>query len=528
MSTPGADDGVGQRALVLAPLGRDAALTTSLLEAEGVSAQACVDLASLSVEIERGAALALLTEEVLTPDAIATLTEILSRQPPWSDFPLLVFTGSAASESEAARTLAALRPLGNVSLLERPVRVATLISAVNAALRARRRQYEVRALLEELQDGMRQRDEFLAMLGHELRNPLSALTTALQVMDLAEESAISLAPAARQQQKAIVRRQAQMLSRLVDDLLEVSRITSGKVALRSGRVELGALVSRAVDTLLPAAAAEGLTVEVARSAPFVWVLGDATRLDQIFANLLTNAIKYTPAQGRIHVSIGVDGAQAVVSVGDTGVGIEPEMLPRIFGLFRQLDRTLHRAKGGLGIGLTLVRNLVELHGGTVQARSEGLGRGSEFVVHLPLAPVEQPAPEERRRPASTSEARRVFVVEDHADNREALVLLLQQLGHEVFFAEDGAAGVAGIVETSPDVALVDIGLPVLDGYEVARRVRATLGNRVYLVALTGYGQSEDKELARKAGFDRHVPKPLDIVDLRRLLNAREASTASSA
>jgi CheY-like chemotaxis protein len=407
------------------------------------------------------------------------------------------------------------------------VRVATLESAVNAARRARRRQYEVRTLLGQLQDGVRQRDEFLAMLGHELRNPLSAMTTALQVMELADEGAASLPPAARQQQKAIVHRQAQMLSRLVDDLLEVSRITSGKVALRTARIELGALVSRAVDTILPAAAAEGLVIEVARSVPSVWVTGDATRLDQIFANLLTNAIKYTPARGRIHVGVGIDGSQAVVSVRDTGVGIEPEMLPRIFGLFRQADRTLHRAKGGLGIGLTLVRNLVELHGGTVQARSEGLGRGSEFEVRLPLVTADEPALDEKRRPRSRRATRRVFVVEDHADNREALVLLLQQLGHEVSFAEDGAAGVAGIVEKRPEVALIDIGLPLLDGYEVARQVRAAVGDSVFLVALTGYGQSEDKELARRAGFDRHVPKPLDVADLRRLLDAPEPAVVSS-
>jgi signal transduction histidine kinase/ActR/RegA family two-component response regulator len=512
-----------ERVLILAPVGRDAALTASLLAREGREAHTCPSVEELVREISRGAGLAILTEDVLNPETMAALSEFLRLQPAWSDFPVLVFTSGTGGESAVAQVLTMLRPLGNVSLLERPVRVATLVSAVEAALRARRRQYEVCALLEELQAGVRQRDEFLAMLGHELRNPLSAMLMAAYNLEAAGDAASATEMAARQ--RAIVRRQGQILSRLVDDLLEVARVTTGRVALQKTRTDLVAVVKRGVEAVTPLALQQGLAFDASTPHGALWVDGDPTRLEQVLSNLLTNAIKYTPAGGRIEVVVAREGEQAVLRVRDTGVGIEPEVLPRIFELFRQADRTLNRAMGGLGIGLTLVRTLVEMHGGVVAARSEGLGRGSEFVVRLPVAPTGERRATRPPLSGAAATGRRVFVLEDNADNREALVFLLQQLGHEIHWADEGILGAERIVQVHPELALIDIGLPGIDGYEVARRVRGALGTGIVLVAVTGYGQQEDEKRAMAAGFDLHMSKPIDVARLRRLLELDAKASA---
>jgi signal transduction histidine kinase/ActR/RegA family two-component response regulator len=513
-----AEPEAGERILVLAPLGRDAEMTVSLLEGVGRRAQACRDAGSVAACMDEGAGLVLTTEEALAGDeAFARIATELSRQPPWSDIPLLVFTSSHVSEAADAGALDRLRALGNVTLLERPIRVATLLSAVNAALRARRRQYELRAVLQQLRGRIRERDQFLAMLGHELRNPLAAITTALEATELLQQPTAARPPDRLAQLRGIVRRQALTLSRLVDDLLEVSRVTSGKISLQRTRFDLALLVRRAIDAIEPAARDGHLAIRLAEPVPSLWVNGDPTRLEQVLSNLLGNAVKYTLPGGRIDVTLWREADQAALAIGDNGVGIDGGTLPNIFDLFHQADRTLNRAKGGLGIGLTLVRSLVELHGGTVAARSDGLGRGSEFIVRLPLVSIPESvsasaclAPRSRRM--------RVFVLEDYADNREALVLLLQQLGHEVESSENGMIGVRRIIETAPDLALVDIGLPGLDGYEVARQVRSALGARVALVAITGYGQKEDQRRALDAGFDRHIAKPVDLSRLQELLD----------
>ncbi len=505
-----ADGDPEERFLVVAPIGRDAALTCQLLGKAGMQARACANLDEMCDLLERdGAAGLLIAQEVLTPANVACLTRALAAQESWSDLPLLLFMGAEAAAGRMP-SLDVLAPLGNVTLLERPVRPVTMQSAASAALRARRRQYVARAELRTQQDAIRQRDQFLAMLGHELRNPLGAIVFAGELL--------GKQGADLERARTILRRQTAHLVRLVDDLLDVSRVTSGKIALERGPVDLGELVARSLQVAQTSAFASGLTLALARPAQPVIVDGDAVRLEQIVANLVQNAIKYTPAGGRVDAELVSAGAEAVLRIVDTGVGIASDMLPRVFELFAQAHGTLDRSQGGMGIGLTLVRSLVELHGGRVDVRSEGAGRGTELVVHLPLATAAPAAVgDEPSAPAVAAVPHEVLVVEDNVESRELLIELLADRGHHVAAAADGPSGVALALAHRPAVALIDIGLPGLDGYGVAREVRAALGSSVYLVAMTGYGQPDDRRRATEAGFDMHLTKPVDIRALYQLL-----------
>jgi CheY-like chemotaxis protein len=350
------------------------------------------------------------------------------------------------------------------------------------------------------------------MLGHELRNPLGVILLAADVLEAG-------GPVDRQRE--VIRRHGRHLARLVDDLLDVSRVTTGKIILQRQPVDLVAVLARCVASSRAALDAQRLHLTFDEGGGPLLVDGDPVRLEQVFANLVTNAIKYTPAGGAITLRAEREGAEAVVRVRDTGVGLTREMLPRIFDLFTQVERTLDRSQGGLGIGLTLVRSLVGLHGGSVEADSAGPGRGSEFVVRLPLDMARHDAANAAADEADGAPCagRRVLLVEDNPDSRELLKLLLEARGHRVDVASDGVQGVERAVALSPEVLIVDIGLPGLDGYGVAQRVRAHFGRNVLLVALTGYGQPEDEQRALAAGFDVHCTKPVDAARLHRLLAA---------
>ncbi|MCU1278181.1 MAG: histidine kinase [bacterium] len=485
-----ADD---ERILVLAPLGRDAELAVDVLTKAGLHAVSCRDVADLQRRIADGAGCALVTEETLTVATVTALSEQLAEQPPWSDFPLIAFSAARARANGSQ----AVRSLGNVTILERPVRLRGLIAAVHAALRARRRQYEAKRAIE-------QRDQFLAMLGHELRNPLGPILFAAELLKREHD------PAAIAKQRAIIERQGRHMARLVDDLLDVSRVTSGKVILQRESVDLRALVERCVQAMEPTFAAREQSLTASYGRAPIFVDGDVVRLEQIVSNLLTNASKYTPRRGRASVELELVAGEALLRVRDSGIGIDPSMLEPIFDLFTQAPSGLDRSQGGLGLGLTLVRSLVTLHGGTVTAESEGSGHGSSFIVRLPsrVQLVSLPATAVRDDVCGAGPGLRIVIVDDNADLRETLQSLLESCGHDVTTAEDGRSGLRRILAEKPEAAIVDIGLPSMNGYEVATQVRAALGDSIVLVAMTGYGQPEDRASALAAGFDVHLTKPV--------------------
>ncbi len=358
-----------------------------------------------------------------------------------------------------------------------------------------------------------QRDQFLAMLSHELRNPLSAILNGLGVLEHAEADRDAVVKARR-----AIRRQVEHVSRLLDDLLDVARITQGKIKFRRKLLNLNDLIYEAAQTMQPAMDARRQHLSVIPAAEPVMVEGDPTRLLQIVENLLTNASKYTPSEGAVVLQLNKGADDCELSVRDNGRGIDPDLLDEIFDMFFQSNHALDRSDGGMGVGLTLVRSLVEMHEGTVTAHSDGLGHGSLFVIRLPLTP-KLPAKSTARPSVTRHAATRVLLVEDNPDTRDMLQAILILDGFQVEVAEDGQQGLDAILAQQPDVALIDIGLPRLDGYEVARRVRKHPSkSNVYLVALTGYGQAKDRKAVFEAGFDEHLVKPVSPEDLARALS----------
>ena len=362
-----------------------------------------------------------------------------------------------------------------------------------------------------LHESDRRKDEFLATLSHELRNPLAPIRNAVELLRIAPHD-----EAIRRQALSTLQRQLRHLVRLTDDLLDVSRITRDRLELRRDRIDLRAVVQGAVESAQPHVDSAGHTLSLTLPPEPVWLDADFTRLAQAFANLLNNAAKYSDRGGQISIVASVDRGAASVSVSDTGIGIPPALLPRVFDMFTQLDHSLDRARGGLGIGLALAKLLVELHGGTIVAYSKGAGKGTTFTVRLPIveAPLEHGGLAGHVR---TSRPCRILVAEDSRDAAEMLQMMLAYIGHDVRVASDGIEAVAQAAAFSPHIALLDIGMPRMDGYEAARRIRAQHGSRVVLVALTGWGQDEDKERAREAGFDHHLTKPADPDALQQLI-----------
>nr|WP_154357857.1 response regulator [Duganella aquatilis] len=355
------------------------------------------------------------------------------------------------------------------------------------------------------------KDEFLAMLGHELRNPLSAISSAASLIGLPGVSADGV-----QRAKKIIQRQSQHLGRIVDDLLDLSRAMSGKILLNRLPLDLSKLVGATLETYR--ATGRSTDYELVQDLDAGWIDGDSTRLEQITSNLIDNALKYTPAGGRIEVRTWTENDDVVLSVRDTGVGIAAELLPHVFDVFVQGSSTLDRSQGGLGIGLSLVRRLAELHGGSIAADSQGDNRGSTFTLRLPRIEHQVVAPS---APASHGEhgKPRVLLIEDNDDGREMMSMMLNGYGYDVEAAADGLLGLSAALRYQPDLALVDIGLPGIDGYEVARRLRADPATRdIKLIALTGYGLAEDLRRVMEAGFDRHLVKPVDIDQLMEVID----------
>ena len=620
--------GPGARVLVLAPTRQDAALTLDVLSRAELEGEVC-DAPRLCTEAAAAGCL-IVAEEALAGPSGNELAKMLAEQPAWSDLPVLVVT-RAGADSPTVRS--AVEQLGNVTLLERPIRVAALTSAVRTALRARARQYELRDRLEaqalmaaivsssgdaivsktlqgvivswnagaerifgypaaeavgrhitliippdrleeermilarlvngdriehfetirrrkdgrlidisltvspvydasgrtigaskvardisaqklaerSLREADQRKDEFLATLAHELRNPLAPIRNALHVLRLTGRDPAVL------RVSEMMTRQVDHMVRLVDDLMEVSRITRGKIELRREPVDVAAVLRSAIETSQPVIDAAGHRLTVALPPAPLVVDGDAVRLAQVFANLLNNAARHTEAPGDIWVDACREADDVVVSVRDAGVGISADMLPRVFEMFTQAKGSHRRTQGGLGIGLSLVRSLVQMHGGVVTAASEGPGRGSEFTVRLPTTNAASKVDAPLRLPESVPGIR-VLVVDDNADAADSLGLLLGLLGADVRVTHDGASALEALADFQPQMILLDIGMPGLDGYEVAARIRADPEHRgVTLVALTGWGQEEDRRRSRQAGFDYHLIKPTDLDALRALI-----------
>jgi len=629
------------RVLLLAPTARDADLARGIFERASLAAAHCRSVTDICAELARGAGAVLIPEEAIVDRERVELQRWLEQQPSWSDLPILILARPGADSAAVAQ---AMDQLGNVTVLERPLRVAALVSAVRTALRARARQYETRTNLQQLEaserelrdffetaavglqwvgpDGIvirvnrteldmlgyardefighhisefhadpaaiadilsrlqrgetlieyearmlckdgstkevlidssvhwdegrfvhsrcftrditdrkraekalreadRRKDEFLAMLAHELRNPLAPIRNSLHILNLTTRNDATLVRVGE-----MMERQVNHMVRLVDDLMEVSRITRGKIELKREPVEVAAFIRSAVETSRPLIEAAGHQLEIEIPPETLTLDGDGVRLTQVVANLLNNAARYTPEGGRIWLKVRREGDAIAVSVRDTGTGIAAEMLPQVFELFTQVNRSA-RTQGGLGIGLTLVKSLVEMHGGSVEARSEGLGKGAEFIVRLPFVEGRQTEQKARRvEERAVLAPRRVLVVDDNRDAADSLAMLLRLLGAEVQIVYSGAEALAVLDEFCPNVLLLDIGMPGMDGHELARRIRRLPEYRnVLLIAMTGWGQDEDRRRSSEAGFDYHLIKPADVGALETLLVSMDHSAA---
>lgn len=500
------------RALVLTPNHTDGELAESFLKQSGINATAFSSALALATAVSDEIGCLVLVQEAITKAEVPILQAVLARQPAWADLPLIIVASEVGIFGETIAKL--FTASGNVTLLERPLNPHTLVSSVKVCLRASARQREVGDLLAQRERAVRMRDEFLAMLAHELRNPLAPMRNSVYLMQrLGIDDPLFV------QTRDILDRQLKHITRIVDDLMDVARLERGKVVLQTQRIDLNRAVAAAVETCLPVVQERGHHVQLQLSAQAIPVEADSVRIEQIVSNLVNNAAKFTKAAGEIRVATSLQGDAGNVVVSDEGIGFDTNDAENLFALFVQGTATLARSTGGLGIGLTIARRLAELHRGTLHATSPGVNKGSTFTLRLPLAQtLSSPPATTDASPALHSQSRSIVVIEDNPDIRETLHIMLTMWGHKVLLAGHGDAGLACVLRSRPDVALVDIGLPGIDGYEVARAIRNfdTQG-RIRLIALTGYGQASDKEMAIQAGFDMHLLKPIAPTELARAL-----------
>ena len=530
--TPLTDSAEGaKRVLIFAPVGRDAELTRDFLHRASIPNLRCGSMMQLCDSFQRGGAGALLlTEEALDDPALSHLTTLLNGQPSWSDVPVLLFAGSSGTDM-TQRTIRSIDSLRNVTLFERPIRLAAVLTAIRAALRERVRQYEVRDLLAELREARagaeaanRLKDEFLATLSHELRTPLNAILgwTSMLTRGQIESSRMPRVFEA-------LDRNAQSQAQLIADVLDVSRFITGKLQLQLTIVDMCDLVAQATESVRGAAAGKDIQLSI-EEMPGCLVRGDAGRLQQVVWNLLSNAIKFTPPGGAIRISVTRDERDVSVSVADTGAGIPAEFLPHVFDRFRQADQTSTRVHGGLGLGLSIVKHLVELHGGSVSASSGGAGQGARFTVRLraenrPVGDAASP-PDRSAAPLVSLAGSKILVVDDDASTREVVAAALERVGAAVRVAASAAEGWTALHDRMPDVLVADLAMPVEDGFSFIRRVRgdSTIDTRLPAIALSAFADARSEESARAAGFSAFLAKParpealLALID--RLLNSR--------
>jgi signal transduction histidine kinase/ActR/RegA family two-component response regulator len=530
-----------ERVLILAPIGRDARMSAEMLREAGFDAVVCDTIDDLCGLVLDDAGALLVAEEALTPDALRLLVDTLDHQPPWSDIPLIVLAGGQFTAS-SLRPLNVLGPIRNVMILERPVRRLILTRTVAIALRGRRRQLELRAYLEERADLLRReqlanrmKDEFLMTVSHELRTPLTAIygwARMLVTGQIREDQ--------RQHALEIIERNAQAQTQLVSDLLDVSRAISGKVRLEVTTVDLGEVITAAIESMQPAAAAKDIHLQTVLDSTAGPISGDRERMQQVVWNLVSNAIKFTPRGGRVQVRLERRESHVEIIVSDTGAGIDETFLPYVFDRFRQGDAGTTREHGGLGLGLAIVRHLVELHGGSVLVQSAGTGQGTTFRVILPLtiAPQEAAVPS-RVQPGAADAASvvpvrrldgaRVLIVDDEPQARELFSAIIENAGGEVRLASSARDATAILDSWWPKVLLSDIEMPHEDGYVLMEQVNAMERRErrgIVAIAVTAHSRPEDRLRALEAGFQWHLPKPIEpseLVAVVASLTARETS-----
>jgi signal transduction histidine kinase/CheY-like chemotaxis protein len=502
------------RALVVTSNSIDADLALGFLREAGIKATICGSVRDLRNEFSEDVGCVALSGDCLVETELPLLYDTIAAQAHWSDIPLILIAPAGAGLSSFVEQT--FPNAGNLTILEQPLNPATLVSAIRVAHRARARQLEIRDLLEDRDRALQMRDEFLAMLAHELRNPLAPMRNAVYLQKM-----LRIDDPLLEKTRDIFDRQVTNLSRMVDDLLDVARLERGKLQLQRQRVDLNAIVAAAVDSSMALAQVRHQRVDVRLTADSLFIDADPVRIEQLITNLLTNAAKFTPEGGDITVSSSREGEMALVSVQDNGAGLSEDMLTRIFNPFIQADRTLARSKGGLGLGLTIAHRLTELHGGTLQAISAGTNQGSTFTVRFPLLKKRWTDLSPRGSSDLPIQKRRVLVVEDNDDIRESLRMILDAWGHDVTVSDTGQKGLELIARMQPEIAFIDIGLPVLDGYQVARSIRASShpSCAMKLIAITGYGQPDDRERALQAGFDAHMLKPVDPLSLQTILQS---------
>ncbi|HEY0462137.1 MAG TPA: ATP-binding protein [Pyrinomonadaceae bacterium] len=528
------NEGAENRVLVFMPTGRDAALVCLTLESAGISAETCPDAKTLESEIAAGAGAILLAEEGVQNGTLEHLIESFNRQPVWSDLPVVLFAGSLHNSEKLLSTIGARL---NATIVERPIRVAILISAVRGALRARQKQYQTRDLLYQLEESDRQKDLFLATLSHELRTPLNSILGWIQLLRDGKPGTVNARHGLE-----VIERNAKAQSELISDILFVSRIITGKLSLNPKPIDLIPVVKEAVEVVQPSIESKNIRLTVSFDPCIKQIKGDRDRLKQVFWNILSNAAKFTPQDGRIDVYGVVNDAHEVeIEFRDSGVGIEPEFLPHIFERFSQADSTYTRKVGGLGLGLAIVRHLVELHGGSVSVTSEGANRGTSFTVKLPVWSDERAAVNANGNSKSAAQAPknnepppgiRLLLVEDNEDSREMLTVLFAQFDLQITAVASASEALKAMEENRFDVLISDIGMPDEDGYALIRKVRQLApekGGRIPAIALTGYASLQDRDRALTAGYQEHLSKPVDVDELltlvKNVLNKKDFSKA---
>ncbi len=499
------------RVLIYAPIGKDARLISQVLERAGIECFICTHVAEIIDELGKGVGAFFIVEEALNAEFLRSFSGFLKYQQTWSDLPIIVLSKRGLDAPGMRRIY---QELGNVTLLERPVQSVTLLTAASSALRGRNRQYEMREI-------DRRKDEFLAMLAHELRNPLAPVSAASELLKIANLDQDRI-----KETSEIISRQVKHMTGLIDDLLDVSRVSRGRVTLDHALLDVRKIVANAVEQVRPLIDSRRHRLTVQTPPESAFVQGDQKRLIQVISNLLNNAAKFTPDGGSIGLSLNVDSRNVVFTVTDNGIGMAPNMIDHAFEMFSQAERSSDRSQGGLGIGLSLVKSLVELHFGSVAAHSAGIGKGSTFSITLPRIAYSDELLTQTHSTETPPSAkrRRMLLVDDNFDAARMLGMFLESAGHEVFIEHSASSALERGRAEAPDVCLLDIGLPDIDGNELAKHFRAQPETaKSVLIAITGYGQEPDRKRTAEVGFHHHFVKPVDMEKLLEILAELEVT-----